>query len=107
MRSRYSAFALGSADRSLAAYLAHSWHPDTAPEDMRAGDFGFDEGTRWIRLAIESVSAGGPFDDEGFVTFTAVARTPQGRFVQRERSRFVRLGVERRWVYVDGDMLEA
>lgn len=106
MRSRYSAFALGAQDPSLAGYLAHSWHPDAVPEYMRTGDGGFEEGVRWIRLAVESVSAGGPFDDEGFVTFTAVARTPEGRFVQRERSRFVRVGQERRWVYVDGVALE-
>lgn len=97
MRSRYSAFALGLGD-----YLGFSWHPDTVPADFTAGDARFDEGVRWIRLIIDAAETGGLFDDEGFVAFTAIARTPEGRLVQRERSRFVRVGSERRWVYVDG-----
>lgn len=120
MRSRYSAFALGSVDPSLGEYLVFSWHPDTVPADVVAANTApgaendreafetvvFDGDVRWIRLLIDEVHAGGPFDDEGVVTFTAVARTAAGRFVQRERSRFLRVGPERRWVYVDGVALE-
>lgn len=90
MRSRYSAFALG-----LAPYLLASWHSSTRPDSLE-----IDESLRWIRLLVEGVEAGGPFDDEGFVTFTAIARTPEGRLEQRERSRFVREGGH--WRYIDG-----
>lgn len=94
MRSRYSAFVLGDAD-----YLLHSWHPSTRPSAME-----LDPEVTWKRLLIESVSAGGPFDDRGEVIFTAIARTTAGRMEQRERSRFARAD-EGRWVYLDGDAL--
>ena len=91
MRSRYSAFALG-----LGEYLLLSWDPATRPASMD-----LDEGVAWKRLFVERAEACGPFDAEGFVTFTAVGRTPEGRFEQRERSRFTRAGGGR-WVYTDG-----
>lgn len=90
MRSRYSAFAL-----ELASYLLHSWHPDTRPASLE-----LDEGVKWLGLVIEDTVAGGPFDAEGIVEFTAIGRDADGRFEQRERSRFSR--VDGRWVYVDG-----
>ncbi len=116
MRSRYSAFALGKAQ-----YLLDTWHSSTRPDDLE-----LDPNWEWRRLVIEATTAGGPFDDEGTVTFTAIARTPEGRVSQRERSRFVResrsgwgvaagAGGARvggaavtgsRWVYLDGDQLE-
>ncbi len=110
MRSRYAAFAL-----QLPAYLLDSWHSDTRPEQVE-----LEPNWEWRRLIIESTTAGGPFDDTGVVTFTAIARTPDGRFVQRERSRFVRearrahgdtnhaplaAGARPRWVYLDGETL--
>lgn len=91
MRSRYSAFALG-----LDEYLLRSWHPSTRPTDRE-----FDETLEWRRLLIESVERGGPFEDSGAVTFTAIASGPEGRFEQRERSEFVREGGH--WFYVDGE----
>lgn len=90
MRSRYSAFALGLAD-----YLLESWHPSTRPDTLE-----LDAETRWLRLVIESAEQGGPFAASGSVTFTAIGRTPEGRFEQRERSSFVREGG--RWLYLDG-----
>ena len=92
MRSRYSAFALGDE-----AYLLASWARATRPATLD-----LDEDTQWLRLFVERVEAGGPFDDEGFVTFTAIAREPAGRVELRERSRFER-DDSRRWVYVDGE----
>lgn len=92
MRSRYSAFALGLAD-----YLAHSWHSSTRPDSLE-----LDDETRWLRLIIESSDAGGPFDAEGTVTFTAVGRESGARFELHERSRFVREAG--RWVYLDGEI---
>ncbi len=93
MRSRYSAFALG-----LDNYLLLSWHSSTRPA---AAEFELDRDVAWKRLLVEQTEAGGPFDDEGYVTFTAIARTPEGRFEQRERSRFLR--ENGCWRYVDGE----
>nr|WP_042545115.1 YchJ family metal-binding protein [Leucobacter komagatae] len=90
MRSRYSAFALGQSD-----YLLSSWHASTRPAELE-----LDEDTRWLRLIIDASDQGGPFDTVGTVTFTAIGRTPAGRFEQRERSNFVRDGGN--WFYVDG-----
>lgn len=90
MRSRYSAFVLG-----IERYLLDSWHPSTRPEDLE-----LDGTIVWRRLLVESSEAGGPFDDAGTVTFTAIGRSGDGRFEQRERSRFVREGG--RWFYFDG-----
>lgn len=92
MRSRYSAFALGLSD-----YLLQSWHMSTRPA---ASGFELDDTVQWKRLLVEQVEAGGPFDSEGFVIFAAIARTPDGRFEQRERSRFLREAGH--WRYVDG-----
>lgn len=103
MRSRYSAFALG-----LVAYLLDSWHPSTRPESLE-----LDSEVEWRRLLVETTERGGPFDREGFVVFTAIGRTPEGRFEQRERSRFLRdrdglaATAPERWRYVDGDPLDA
>lgn len=91
MRSRYAAFALGLVD-----YLERSWDASTRPSDLE-----IDPDVTWRRLLIERAEAGSPFDREGYVTFTAIGRTPEGRFEQRERSRFVR-DAGGRWVYIDG-----
>lgn len=93
MRSRYSAFALGLDD-----YLLRSWHFSTRPAELS-----LDASVRWLRLFVEEVEAGGPFDASGYVTFTAIARDSSGRIEQRERSRFVKEGEH--WYYVDGETL--
>lgn len=94
MRSRYTAFALG-----LEPYLLETWHASTRPASLE-----LDDEVVWRRLVVEQASAGGPFDAQGTVQFTAIARTPEGRFAQREVSRFVREAG--RWYYVAGDALE-
>lgn len=104
MRSRYTAYALGNLE-----YVYDTWHPSVRPSRAELGagaDGGAAEGTspaplRWLHLAIESHEAGGPFDDEGTVTFRATARGPEGRVVLHERSRFVREGGS--WLYLDGE----
>lgn len=95
MRSRYSAFAVGHTD-----YLLRTWHASTRPDDLELEDTELDNKVRWLRLIIEHTSLGGPFDDTGTVTFTAIGRGPDGRFEQRESSRFVREHGE--WFYFDG-----
>jgi len=90
MASRYSAFAVGDA-----AYLSRTWHPSTRPASLD-----LDPDLRWLRLEILEVVGGGPFDDSGVVSFRAHHRSPRGRGVLAERSRFVREAG--RWLYLDG-----
>ena len=92
MRSRYSAFA-----KRLDSYLAHSWHPSTAPESIRCRD-----GQHWTELEILDVAHGGPLDDTGEVEFVASYELDGRPGRLHERSRFVRH--EGRWVYLDGDI---
>jgi len=89
MRSRYSAFAVGESH-----YLLATWHPLTCPESLE-----LDADVRWLRLEIERITQGGPFDLEGVVEFTAYSRCGGTSSQQHEVSRFVRLG--RRWMYLD------
>ena len=95
MRSRFSAFALG-----LPVYLLATWHPTTRPNSL-----GLDDDVRWYRLDIEDREAGGPFDTEGAVTFTAWFRSPDGAGNLHERSRFRR--EDGTWFYLDGVVGEA
>ncbi|TXR55276.1 YchJ family protein [Quadrisphaera setariae] len=94
MRSRYSAFALRDT-----SYLARTWHASTRPtlDELR-----LDADQRWLRLDVLGTTGGGPFDDDGTVTFEARWRSGAERGVLRERSRFVR--EERRWTYLDGEV---
>jgi SEC-C motif-containing protein len=96
MRSRYTAFALRDLE-----HLLRSWHPSTAPaRDELAASLA--EEVRWLRLEIHGTQAGGPFDDAGVVEFSAISKSPHGRSVQRERSRFVR--EDGAWLYLDGEL---
>jgi SEC-C motif domain protein len=90
MRSRFSAFALGNA-----SYLLSTWHPSTRPHSVET-----DDDVRWYRLDIDGREAGGPFDAEGTVTFTAWYRSPDGPGALHERSRFRR--EDGTWFYLDG-----
>lgn len=96
MRSRFSAFALGLGD-----YLHATWDPATRPARAELDP---DPEVRWLRLLIQDTRAGGPDDDTGEVAFVAIARGPEGRIELRERSRFRRVGADRRWVYIDGEI---
>lgn len=93
MRSRYSAFALGRAD-----HLFSTWHPSTRPDTVDLED-----DLLWRRLVVLDRVAGGPFDSTGVVEFEAYWRQGDQRGSLHERSRFVR--EDRRWAYVDGDLL--
>ena len=94
MRSRFSAFATGDTD-----YLLKTWHPRTRPQRLD-----LDPAMEWTRLEVLS-ARGGPFDQEGVVTFRAYYRVlvPNGSGTDgtlSERSTFVRS--DGRWLYVDG-----
>lgn len=87
MRSRFSAFAVGDA-----AYLLHSWHPDTRPGHIRPTP-----DRRWTRLDVLD-ARGGPLDTDGEVEFSAYHEQDGVGGVMHERSHFSRY--EGRWVYV-------
>ncbi|RAN79780.1 hypothetical protein B5P43_13190 [Bacillus sp. SRB_336] len=89
MRSRYTAFATLSAD-----YLLRTWHPDTRPDTLE-----LDPQQHWYRLEILSTVRGGPWDNDGVVSFRARYRHGGVRDSLSETSRFVRLG--KQWLYVD------
>ena len=94
MRSRYSAFVLG-----LTGYLEATWHASTRPRDLAA-----DPGTRWLGLEVRrhAVIDASHAEVEFVARYRASGGTgPAVRI--HERSRFVR--EDRRWYYVDGDLL--
>ena len=108
MRSRYTAYTLGSE-----AYLRATWHPSTCPPETI-----LDEGekTKWLGLEIKSAlrlrqrnEAGfddGSGQDSGQDSVEFVARYKLGGRAHRlhEVSRFVRedAGDGARWFYLDG-----
>lgn len=92
MRSRYSAYAVGSGD-----HLFRTWHPRTRPDDVDP-----DGRVRWVGLDVIDCVAGGPDDSEGVVEFRAHWVSdddgPTRRGEVHERSAFVRRAG--RWVYL-------
>ena len=94
MRSRYSAFVFGQTD-----YLTATWHASTRPRDLAD-----DPDTRWLGLEVRRHAIIDASHAE--VEFVARYRPAFGSGPAtriHERSRFVR--EDRRWFYVDGDLL--
>ena len=91
MRSRYSAYALQSADPSLGAYLLATWHPSTAPGDMEPNPF-----LKWVGLEVLHAESSG---DAGVVEFIARFKDNGRAGRLHETSRFVREAG--RWYYID------
>lgn len=94
MRSRYSAFVLGLSD-----YLVATWHTTTRPDDLT-----LDLGARWLGLEVRRHAVIDASHAE--VEFVARYRPADGSGPAtriHERSRFVR--EDKRWYYVDGDLL--
>ena len=88
MRSRYTAYARGAVDYILAT--------------QRGGDRRSIE--KWAKDAtFEGLAIVRAGDDA--VEFIAVGTARGAHFVQHERSRFTR--DDGRWIYVDGDIVEA
>ena len=96
MRSRYTAFYRGDVD-----YLLATRHPDRKKSD-RAELIKSVENTQWLGLTIINTQAGKKSDATGIVEFEAIYRTNEPGQLH-ERSRFVK--TDRRWFYVDGDIL--
>ena len=94
MRSRYSAFVFGQTD-----YLTATWHASTRPRDLAD-----DPDTRWLGLEVRRHAIIDASHAE--VEFVARFRPSSGAGPAvriHERSRFVR--ENKRWYYVDGDVL--
>ena len=91
MRSRYSAFV-----QSHAAYLLHTWHSSTRPQELTLED-----GVKWLGLEVRDHQRTG--EDTAEVTFVARYRVVGKAVRLHERSRFVLEAG--RWFYLDGDML--
>lgn len=94
MRSRYSAFVLGNEP-----YLLATWHPGTRPASIA-----FDKNQKWLGLTVVDARVTGEHSAE--VEFIARSRVSSAAAVRHhERSRFVR--ENGKWLYVDGDFVEA
>lgn len=96
MRSRYTAFAMGTA--AAIEYLVETHHPEHRAADLRAGLRGTVASVEaWEGLRVVSSGQEG---DRGEVRFVAAYRMGGQRMELREHSEFVREGD--RWLYVRG-----
>ncbi|MCU1358431.1 MAG: hypothetical protein JWM89_3849 [Acidimicrobiales bacterium] len=93
MRSRYTAYVLHDE-----GHLLRTWAPERRPHAVT-----FDPDRRWIGLEIVSASDSGLLASTGSVEFVARSTIGEDDEALHERSRFRR--DERRWLYVDGDVL--
>lgn len=94
MRSRYSAFV-----RCNEPYLLATWHPSTRPASIE-----FDKNQKWLGLTVVDATDTGEHSAEvEFIARSKISSAPAVR--HHERSRFVR--EDGRWLYVDGDFVEA
>ena len=105
MRSRYTAYTLGSE-----AYLRATWHPSTRPEEPIINE---NERLHWLGLEVKSALRlrQRKVNTEGADTVEFVARYKIGGRAHRlhEVSRFVReaaSGDVPRWYYLDGSFPE-
>ncbi|NJD07983.1 MAG: zinc chelation protein SecC [Methylococcaceae bacterium] len=89
MRSRYTAYALGSGD-----YLIATWHPSTRPAQLGLEP----KATRWLKLEI--LEAPPHSEDAGEVDFTADFFAEGSLQTLHETSHFRR--ESGRWYYLDG-----
>jgi len=96
MRSRYTAFALGTPE--ALEYLVATHHPDHRAPDLREGLRASLAGVdAWEQLRVHFAEVDG---EHGTVEFVATYRVAGDRKQLRERSEFVR---ERgRWFYTEG-----
>ena len=98
MRSRYSAYALGEVE-----YLLQT-QPSTVPLARRRRELAASIGQlHWQRLQILAVTAGGPHDLSGTVTFEAHYVAAGQRGLMRECSLFGRAGnsLDGGWLYLE------
>lgn len=102
MRSRYSAFALGSRSPRAIDHLLRT-HPDPGRDSRqrRQDLLASTKAVQWVGLTVLATEAGGPDDTTGTVTFEARWRSRTGeKGVMRECSRFGR-GAAGEWLYLE------
>lgn len=93
MRSRYVAYV-----QCNEPYLLDSWHTSTRPTTVE-----FEPQTKWLGLSVKSSREAAP--DHAEVEFVARYKVGGGSAVRlHELSSFVR--EDRRWFYVNGDLIE-
>lgn len=98
MRSRYTAFALGTAE--AIEYLLATHHPGHREANLREGlRASVAQVTAWERLEVLSAGVEG---ERGTVEFVATYRVGSQRMQLRERSEFVR--ADDRWFYTRGEV---
>lgn len=97
MRSRYSAFVMGTIDYLIDTTVEQKRHLIDASilaEQVKL--------TNWLGLTILDRQAGTAADQQGCVEFEATFEANGEHSVLHERSNFVRQ--QDRWFYVDGDV---
>jgi SEC-C motif-containing protein len=98
MRSRYTAFTLGTSD--AVDYLVATHHPEFRGDELRAGLVSSTESVdAWERLEVSESSES---DDRGIVEFVATYRLGGELLELRERSHFVREAGH--WFYTTGEL---
>jgi SEC-C motif domain protein len=106
MRSRYSAYALAKPGNpqglQLLRYLLDTWHVSTVPDDLELSP------AQWIGLQVLHAEQSA---QAGVVEFIARYKEGGKAHKMHEISRFVLqeagAGQAERWLYVDGQMVEA
>lgn len=97
MRSRYTAYTQGAVDYLIATTAAPARLALDRDELVE-----YCKHLRGVSLQVVETVAGGPGDATGVVQFVATLRAHGRKFVQRERSRFIR--EDGRWVYEGGEV---
>ena len=100
MRSRYTAFAVGNVDYILATH-----DPDRGGDVDRSGTEAWSKNSEWLGFELVSAEKGGPDDDAGVVEFVARYKVKGVTLAHRERAIFRKH--RDRWVFVDGQMVNA
>lgn len=100
MRSRYTAFALGNVD-----YILSTHDPEKTGDVDRAGTESWAKNSEWLGFEIVSSEKGTAADDAGVIEFVARYKVKGVTIAHRERAVFRKH--DGRWVFVDGQMVNA
>lgn len=100
MRSRYTAFATGNVD-----YILSTHDPERRGDVDEKGAADWAKNSEWLGFELVSSENGGPNDNAGVVEFVARYKVKGVTIAHRERSVFRKAGD--RWVFVDGQMVNA
>ena len=95
MRSRYSAYALGSVD-----YLYQTSGPKVRKEFDAESSRKWAESAKWTGIEVVSSEGGGEQDENGVVEFIAHYSVKETAFDHHERAEFAKIDGE--WRFIDG-----